>query len=162
MIRDTAYEGLAFRRRAALHGRLAQLLTDRHRDDPESIDAILSLHYFEAGDNEAALRTSRAAADRAADAYANTEAAVLYRRAIAAAERLRTVDVVVRAELFERLGDVQVRLGEYDRGDLSYSTAARLLRTNPLVVARIGLKRARSAARTGRVRRVAAPLAASR
>jgi class 3 adenylate cyclase/tetratricopeptide (TPR) repeat protein len=162
VIRDTAYEGLAFRRRAALHGRLAQLLTARHRDDPESIDAILSLHYFEAGDHEAALRTSRAAADRAADAHANTEAAALYRRAILAADRLRAIDVAVRADLFERLGDVQVRLGEYDRGDLSHSTAARLLRTEPMVVARIGLKRARSAARMGaydaslrRLRRVA-------
>jgi tetratricopeptide (TPR) repeat protein len=162
VIRDTAYEGLAFRRRAALHGRLAQLLTERHRDDPESIDAILSLHYFEAGDNDAALRTSRAAADRAADAHANNEAAALYRRAIAAADRLTGVDVAVRAELFERLGDVQVRLGEYDRGDLSHSTAARLLRADPMVVARIGLKRARSAARMGaydaslrRLRRVA-------
>ena len=165
VIRDTAYEGLAYRRRAVLHGRLAQLLTDRNRDDPDSIDAILSLHYFEAGDNEAALRTSRSAADRAAEAYANTEAAALYRRAIQAVERLRTVDVVTRAELLERLGDVQVRLGEYDRGDLSYSTAARLRRTDPLVVARIGLKRARSAARMGaygvslrRLRRVAEAL----
>jgi tetratricopeptide (TPR) repeat protein len=165
VIRDTAYEGLAFRRRAVLHGRLAQLLTDRHRDDPDSIDAVLSLHYFEAGENEAALRSSRAAADRAADAHANTEAAALYRRAILAGDRLRTVDVAVRADLFERLGDVQVRLGEYDRGDLSYSTAARLLRTAPMVVARVGLKRARSAARTGaygvslrRLRRVAEAL----
>jgi class 3 adenylate cyclase/tetratricopeptide (TPR) repeat protein len=165
VIRDTAYEGLAFRRRATLHGRLAQLLTDRHRDDPESIDAILSLHYFEAGDNEAALRTSRAAADRAADAHANTEATALYRRAIAAADRLPAIGGAVRADLFERLGDVQVRLGEYDRGDLSYSTAARLLRSDPFVVARIALKRARSAARTGaygvslrRLRRVAEAL----
>ena len=149
VIRDTAYEGLAFRRRATLHGRLAQLLTQRHPDDLESIDAIVSLHYFEAGDNEAALRTSRAAADRAADTHANTEAAALYRRAIAAADRLHGVDVAVRADLFERLGDVQVRLGEYDRGDLSHATATRLLRSNPLAVARIGLKRARSAARTG-------------
>jgi len=165
VIRDTAYEGLAFRRRAALHGRLAQLLTERHPDDLESIDAIVSLHYFEAGDNEAALRTSRAAADRAADTHANTEAAALYRRAIAAADRLHSVDVAVRADLFERLGDVQVRLGEYDRGDLSHATATRLQRTNPLAVARIGLKRARSAARTGaygaslrRLRRVAEAL----
>ena len=165
VIRDTAYEGLAFRRRAALHGRLAHLLTDRHREDPDSIDAVLSLHYFEAGDNEAALRTSRAAADRAAANHANTEAAALYRRAILAAERLRAVDVTARAHLFERLGDVQVRLGEYDRGDLSYSTAARLLRSEPTVVARLGLKRARSAARTGaygvslrRLRRVAETL----
>jgi class 3 adenylate cyclase/tetratricopeptide (TPR) repeat protein len=149
VIRDTAYEGLAFRRRAALHGRLAQLLIDRHQDDPESIDAILSLHYFAAGDNEAALRTSKAAAARAASAYANTEAAALYSQAIVAAERLRTVDVTVRAGLFERLGDAQTRLGEYDRGDHSYATATRLFRAAPTVVARLGLKRARTAARTG-------------
>jgi tetratricopeptide (TPR) repeat protein len=149
VIRDTAYEGLAFRRRAALHGRLAQLLMDRHSDDPEAIDAVLSLHYLEAGENGLALRASRAAADRAADAYANADAAVLYGRAIVAAGRLPDVDVVVRADLLERLGDVQVRLGEYDRGDLSYSAASRLRRTDPLVVARLGLKRARSADRTG-------------
>jgi len=162
VIRDTAYEGLAFRRRAALHGRLAQLLTDRHLDDPESIDAILSLHYFEAGNHEDALRTSRAAADRAADAHANTEAAALYRRAIAAASRLRSVELATRGELFERLGDMQVRLGEYEQGDVSYAAATRLLRGNPLAVARIGLKQARSADRRGiyrmtfsRLRRVA-------
>ncbi len=162
VIRDTAYEGLAFRRRAALHGRLAQLLTGRHHADPESIEAMLSLHYFEAGDNDAALRTARAAGDRAADAHASTEAAVLYRRAIAAATRLRSVDVTTRAELFERLGDMQVRLGEYEQGDVSYAAATRLLRGNPLAVARIGLKQARSADRRGvyrttfaRLRRVA-------
>jgi tetratricopeptide (TPR) repeat protein/ABC-type cobalamin transport system ATPase subunit len=149
VIRDTAYEGLAFRRRAALHGRLAQLLTDRHRDDPESIGALLSLHYFEAGDHDAALSAARAAGDRAADAHASTEAAVLYRRAIASASRLPSVSVIARAELFERLGDMQVRLGEYEQGDVSYSAATRLLRGDPLAVARIGLKLARSARRRG-------------
>jgi class 3 adenylate cyclase/tetratricopeptide (TPR) repeat protein len=128
VIRDTAYEGLAFRRRATLHGRLADLLAARHRDDQDAVAAVLSLHLFEAGLHEAA---------------------VLYRRAIAAASRLPSVGLNVRADLFERLGDVHLRLGEYERADQSYRAAARLLRLDPLAVARIGLKRARSAERRG-------------
>jgi class 3 adenylate cyclase/tetratricopeptide (TPR) repeat protein len=166
VIRDTAYEGLAFRRRAALHGRLAGLLTARHLGEPDAIDAVLSLHLLEAGEYQPALTSSRAAADRAADAHANTEAAVLYRRALAAAGHL-SIEPPARAELLERLGDVQVRLGEYEPGDRSYSAAARLVRTDPLAVARLGLKQARSAGRQGsydvalaRLRRVARTLEA--
>jgi class 3 adenylate cyclase/tetratricopeptide (TPR) repeat protein len=165
VIRDAAYEGLAFRRRAALHGRLAELLTARSSDDPESIDAVLSLHLIEAGENEKALRAAEAAAARAAETYANTEAQVLYRRAITAAGRLASVDPTRRAQLFERLGDVQFRLGEYTSSDRSYSTACRLLRGDPLAVARVALKHARSAWRRGaygvalrRLRRVASTL----
>jgi class 3 adenylate cyclase/tetratricopeptide (TPR) repeat protein len=165
VIRDSAYEGLAFRRRAALHGRLAALLADHHGDDLDAIDAVLSLHLLEAGENDKALRAARSAADRAADSHANTEAAVLYRRAITAQARLTAAAPDVRAELLERLGDVEVRLGEYEPGDRSYSAAARLLRGDPLAVARLGLKRARSAGRQGaynvalgRLRRVARAL----
>jgi class 3 adenylate cyclase/tetratricopeptide (TPR) repeat protein len=165
VIRDTAYEGLAYRRRAALHGRLAELLAARHRDDPEAIDAVLSLHLLEAGAHEAALRAARSAADRAAQSYANTEASVLYRRAITAASRLPSVGLSVRAELQEHLGDVQARLGEYDESDRSYSAASRLLRDDPLAIARLGLKQARGADRRGaygltlrRLRRVAETL----
>jgi class 3 adenylate cyclase/tetratricopeptide (TPR) repeat protein len=149
VIRDAAYEGLPFRRRAVLHGRLAELLASRHLDDPDAFDAVLSLHLLEAGEHEKALHASRRAADRAADAYANTEASVLYRRAIVAAARVPLVGPPVRAELFERLGDVQARLGEYERSDRSYSAACRMVRLDPLAVARLGLKRARSADRRG-------------
>ena len=149
VIRDAAYEGLAYRRRAALHGRLAELLASRHRVDQEAFDAVLSLHLLEAGDYEKALQAARRAADRAADAYANTEASALYRRAIVASARVTVVGLSVRAALFERLGDVQARLGEYDRSDRSYSAASRMLRSDPLAVARLGLKRARSADRRG-------------
>lgn len=149
VIRDAAYEGLAFRRRAALHGKLAGLLADRDRDDDTDLAAVLSLHYFRAGDNEKALPVARAAADRAAASCANAEAALLYRRAIHAAARVPDVDVAVRADLFESLGDVHVRLGEFDESDRAYTSATRLRRDDVPAVARIGLKRARSASQRG-------------
>ena len=165
VIRDTAYEGLSFRRRFALHGRLAQLLAARYGEESDALDAVLSLHLLQAGENEKALAAARRAADRAADTYANAEAAVLYRRALAAASRLPSVAKGLRAELLERLGDVHVRLGEYESSDRTYAAACRLLRTDSHAVARIGLRQARSAWRRGaysvslaRLRRVATTL----
>jgi class 3 adenylate cyclase/tetratricopeptide (TPR) repeat protein len=146
VIRDTAYAGLAFRRRTALHRRLAELLAARHAGDTAQVDAVLSVHYLEGGDNDRALRCARAAADRAAVAFANADAAVLYGRAITACGRQPGNARPLRAELHERRGDVEVVLGEYEQSDRSYAAAARLLRDDPLAVARIGLKSARSAA----------------
>jgi class 3 adenylate cyclase/tetratricopeptide (TPR) repeat protein len=168
VIRDTAYSGLAYRRRAELHGRMATLLTDRYGDDSAEIGAVLSLHLLHAGVNDRALRIARRAADRAAEAYTNSEAAALYRRALTAAERLASVEPTDRAELYERLGDIQVRLGEYVDSDLSYTAATRLMRGDPLAVARAGLKRGRTAdlrgsyaLALGRLRRATAALDAA-
>jgi class 3 adenylate cyclase/tetratricopeptide (TPR) repeat protein len=146
IIRDTAYEGLAYRRRTALHARLASLLAERHAGDTSPVDALLSVHYLHGAEHAAALHAARIAADRAADAFANADAAVLYARALTAASRLQTVDDHVRSELLERLGDVQVLLGEYRESDANYAAAIRRRRAEPEVVARIGLKQARSAA----------------
>ena len=146
VIRDTAYEGLAYRRRTALHARLGALLARRHHGDTSPVDALLSAHYLHGAQYAEALRAARAAADRAADAYANADAAVLYARALTAAGRLPHIDKQLRSELLERLGDVQVLLGEYRESDASYAAAIRIHRGEPEVVARIGLKQARSAA----------------
>jgi tetratricopeptide (TPR) repeat protein len=149
MIRDAAYEGLAFRRRSELHGRLAELLVTTGSTDAADIDAILSLHYLRAGQNDQALTSAAVAAESAAAVYANADAAILYARALTAAEQLGAVDADLRAGLLERLGDVQVLLGEYETGDRSYTTACRLLTGKPHALAAIGLKRARSAERRG-------------
>jgi class 3 adenylate cyclase/tetratricopeptide (TPR) repeat protein len=163
VIRDTAYESTPFRRRAALHGRLAELLTARNEADKVDSDefwAVLSLHHFRAGQYDRAFPAARTAGGRAEQAHANAEAALLYRRALAAAGPA-AISPAVRAEVLEHLGDVEWRLGEYASSDRSYSTASRLLRDDPIEVARIGIKRARSAERRGeyelelgRIRRV--------
>jgi class 3 adenylate cyclase/tetratricopeptide (TPR) repeat protein len=149
VVRDAAYDGLPYRRRNALHARLARLLDER-AGTSDAGAAVRSLHHFQAGNDRAALRLSRVAADRASAAYANVEAAVLYRRSLESARRLRDdVTPAERAELLERLGDVQLRLGEYRDSDASYSTARRLIQDNAMLVARIGMKTARSASQRG-------------
>ena len=49
LIRDAAYEGLSYRRRRELHGRVAEVIEQRHADRPEEAAELLSLHYFNAG-----------------------------------------------------------------------------------------------------------------
>jgi class 3 adenylate cyclase/tetratricopeptide (TPR) repeat protein len=146
VIRDAAYEGLAYRRRAALHGQVADLLAKRYGSEREDMDAVLSLHYFHAGNFTSALAMAQTAADRAASAYANTEAASLYRRALTAAAKGDDIDPAVRAALWESLGDVEVGLGEYASGERSYASAQRLLKGDVLAAARVSLKNARSSA----------------
>ena len=163
VIRDAVYESMPFRRRAHLHSRLAQLLTARSRESSigrEEFWAVLSLHHFRAGQYAQAFPAARTAADQAARAHANAEAALLYRRALAAAGPAATAPAD-RAAVSEQLGDVEWQLGEYANSDRSYSSASRLLREDPLEVARIGIKQARSAERRGayesvlsRIRRV--------
>ncbi|MBV9293112.1 MAG: AAA family ATPase, partial [Frankiales bacterium] len=148
VIRDTAYAGLAYRRRAVLHGRLAALLSSRH-PDTSAIDAMLSVHYLNAGEHRRALTAASAAADRAALAYANAEAALLYERALTAAGRLGDLAPKERATLLEHLGDARVRLGEFEAGDRCFTAAARLQAGDRVAIARLGLKRVRSADRRG-------------
>ena len=49
LIRDAAYEGLSYRRRRELHGRVAEVIEQRLAERPEDAAELLSLHYFNAG-----------------------------------------------------------------------------------------------------------------
>jgi tetratricopeptide (TPR) repeat protein len=146
LVRDTAYEGLPYRQRARLHGKLADLLAaDGHQLD----SAALSLHYFEAGRYGEAMRHAEAAATSAKDAYACFDAAFLLERALAAARRLSDVATEQHAALQEQLGDVRHRLGEFSRADVNFTAASRLRRDDPVGRARVTVAAARSAERRG-------------
>ncbi len=148
IVREAAYDGLPFRRRADLHARLAKVLDARAGDSDAGL-AVRAMHHFHAGHDDEALQLSWRAADRAAAAFANVEAVALYERALASARRLPGTPPVERADLFERLGDVQLRLGEFAASDVAYTAGRRLLAADPVRVARIGLKMARSASQRG-------------
>ena len=49
LIRDAAYEGLSYKRRRELHGRVAEVIEGNQGDRPEEAAELLSLHYFYAG-----------------------------------------------------------------------------------------------------------------
>jgi class 3 adenylate cyclase/tetratricopeptide (TPR) repeat protein len=82
LIRDAAYEGLSYRRRRELHGRVAEMLEARNAEDPSDVAELLSLHYGRAGRAPETWHYSREAGDRARGKWANREAVELYRRAL--------------------------------------------------------------------------------
>ena len=65
LIRDAAYEGLSFKRRRELHGRVAEVIERQQGERTEEVAELLSLHYFNAGRWEEAWTYSRLAGDLA-------------------------------------------------------------------------------------------------
>jgi tetratricopeptide (TPR) repeat protein len=123
LIRDAAYQGLSFARRAELHGRVAAVLEARPDADP----ALLSLHFLRADDHAKAWTYALAAGERAQAKFANVEAAGFYRRALDAARRLPDLEPRTIALAWESLGDVAQLAGHYAEADEAFDHARRLV-----------------------------------
>jgi len=145
LMRDAAYEGLPYRRRKELHARVGNAILASTPDQAE----VLSLHFFLAGDDGLAWRYSLIAARRAESAYANLEASRFFERAIDAGRRLSEVTESELSSLYEALGDVRERLGEYPGALAAYRAARRSLRDEPVLVAQLLLKEAVVTSRAG-------------
>ena len=115
LVRATAYEGLSFRRRRDIHGRVGAAIEKRLGMQSEEEAALLSLHFFEAGDHPRAWRYSVIAADRAEAGFANVVAAELYDRALAAAAELHDLPAADVVRVNESLGDVCERFAAYEK-----------------------------------------------
>ncbi|MFN2626458.1 MAG: hypothetical protein ABR520_10295, partial [Mycobacteriales bacterium] len=149
LMRDTAYEGLSYRRRQALHARVAESLAAAARDEVETQAELLSLHYFCAGRYAEAWRFSRMAGDRAAARYANTEAAEFYRRAVDAARQLSDVSPREVAAVYESLGLTHYHLGEFAKAGVAFREARRRVRDDAVALARLRLRSAVICERAG-------------
>jgi tetratricopeptide (TPR) repeat protein len=127
MYRDAAYEGLPYRERRRLHDLVASHL-ESTSPDPETIAALLSLHYHEARAWDRSWRYSRLAGEQAARQYAHRDAVLAYERAVAAGSKLRGVGDVERRYVASQLGDTLLTLGDYDAAFAAYRRARRLAR----------------------------------
>jgi predicted ATPase/class 3 adenylate cyclase len=137
LIRDAAYEGLSYKRRRELHGRVAEVIEQRHEDEPEEAAELLSLHYFNAGRWEQAWTYSRLAGDLAREVYANVDAARFYERALEANQHIEDAEDVEVASTWRSLGEVRDAAGDY-RGALdALKAAAKLLQDDPIAQAEI-------------------------
>ena len=145
LMRDAAYEGLPYRRRKELHARVGNAILASTPDRAE----VLSLHFFLAGEDRLAWRYSVIAARRAESAYANLEASRFFERAIDAGRRLSEVTESDLSSLYEALGDVRERLGEYPGALAAYRAARRSLGDQPVLVAQLLLKEAVVTSRAG-------------
>lgn len=122
LVRETAYEGLTFRRRRELHGRVARAYEAAAVETQSDHSAVLALHFHRAGMHEPAWRYSVAAGDRARENYANSIAARFYEQALDAGTHQRLPEAELTS-VAERLGDVLDRAGSYEEADRAYRRA---------------------------------------
>lgn len=147
LFRTVAYEGLSFRRRREIHGRLATVLEQRAGAGAVELAPQLSLHFLQAEDYEKAWRYSVAVGELAQRRSANVVAGELYERALAAADHLELPPAEV-ARVAEALGDVCELAARYGDAEAAYGRArrlntdafaqARLMRKEGVVCERLG------------------------
>jgi class 3 adenylate cyclase/tetratricopeptide (TPR) repeat protein len=147
LVRDAAYEGLSFRQRRRLHGRLGRALERRSSGDAEDAGR-LTAHFFHAEAYDSATHYARIAGEHAAAVYANVEAARFMSLALEAAKGKRPPVPEEMARLAETLGDVCCRLGEFTRAGTAFAEARKLVKADPAWLARLRLKTALVVSRT--------------
>jgi class 3 adenylate cyclase/tetratricopeptide (TPR) repeat protein len=164
LIRDAAYEGLPYRRRRTLHGRVGEAIESNAGASLDEEVGALAVHYLEAQRWDKAWDFCRRAAERALGVYANVEALESLKAALRAGRRLRGVQRAEIADIHERLGDTYAELGEPGRADQEYGAARRLVATDPVATARLAVKQVKQGSALGRyttaLRRATTALAA--
>lgn len=122
LFRAVAYEGLSFRRRAEIHGRVGAVLEERAGAAVADVAELLSLHYHRAAEHEKAWTYSVLAGRRAQERSANVEAVELYERALDVADGAGAPPAEV-AVVAQALGDVAELAARYDTAEGAYERA---------------------------------------
>jgi class 3 adenylate cyclase/tetratricopeptide (TPR) repeat protein len=148
LVRDTAYEGLSFRRRRQLHDGLGRALERRAGRTPDAEAGLLSVHFYHAQNYAPAAHYARIAGEQAAVVYANAEAAGFLARSLDAARRKRHPEPEEIAHTAEAYADIRYRLGEFAAAGRAYASARKLLRDDRIALARLRLKTAQVVVRT--------------
>jgi len=110
LIREVAYQGLAYRARRRMHDQVGLAL---ERTQATARPGLLSFHFLNAGRYDKAWTYARTAGDQARKMYANTEATELLSRAVEAGRRLPR-GAVAPGEIglvLESLGDCWFTIG---------------------------------------------------
>lgn len=142
VVHDVAYEGLSYRRRRELHARAGNVIERMAGNDTDAVAEYLATHYALSGAHEKVWHHARVAADRAKNAYANTEAAVHYRRAAEAGQQLSDISPSQLSDVWILLGEVSELSGQMEASRAAYSRAFQLDSTDPVRRADIYLRRA--------------------
>ena len=126
LIRDAAYDGLSYRRRRELHGRVAEVVEQRSGAALDDAAELLSLHFFRAGRPAETWRYSVVAGRGAQEKWSNVEAAEFYRRALDMATTVPQLPPDDIARVWEALGDVLQLSGDFDEAARAFTAARRL------------------------------------
>jgi len=150
LIRDGAYDGLSYKRRRELHGRVAEVIEQREGERAEDSAELLSLHFHRGELWPETWRYSVAAARRAEEKYANVETIQFLERALEAAKQWADVPADEVAQVWEFLGDVRMRVAAYEEADAAYREARAFWQGQPVQEARLMQQEAIVPLRQGR------------
>jgi tetratricopeptide (TPR) repeat protein len=133
LMREVVYDELPLPARAQMHRHVGEAI-ERMRDPQAGAGAAdLAVHFAMAasmgapGDAAKALAYARAAGDRAREAWAYEEAAVMYQVALEALDRVEP-DELARCELLLRLGEVHARAGSFADARSAFVRASAIAR----------------------------------
>jgi class 3 adenylate cyclase/tetratricopeptide (TPR) repeat protein len=118
---EVAYGSLLTERRRALHHLVAVAVEELYSDRRAEHYETLAHHYYEAQDWEPALRYLRAAADKAAAAYAAADALAFLARALTACDMLG--DELTGATISDDQGQLCLATGDFDAGKAALARA---------------------------------------
>jgi class 3 adenylate cyclase/tetratricopeptide (TPR) repeat protein len=149
LVRDAAYAGLPFRLRRELHARAGETV-ESVSPNPDEEAELLSFHFHEGRRYDRAWRFSRLAGARSEAKFAQSEARVFLQRALEASKHV-PVKPKELAGVWESLGDVEDRLGDYPSAETAYSKAGSVF-DDAVNCARLTLKSGWMAQRVGRFR----------
>ncbi len=149
LVRDAAYEGLAFRVRARIHRTAGEVL-ERISTDVDTDSPTLLLHFSRAGDAERTWRYAQLAGELARRSYANADAADHFETAIEVSRRIPNVTDADRARLWASAGELRELAGMFEESVDAYRRAVRLRRGHPVGMAEVLSREAAAHLRTGR------------
>jgi class 3 adenylate cyclase/tetratricopeptide (TPR) repeat protein len=151
LLRESAYEGLSYRRRRALHGKAGDLIRSGlpEAGGRERRAALLSLHYSLAKRHRDCWEWSLIAAERARHDAAPVEAVAFLSRALDSA-KAAGVEPAGIASVHEQLGDLAELAGIYAKAADAYRRARRLRVYDPVAAAGLLRKQGHVAEREGR------------
>jgi class 3 adenylate cyclase/tetratricopeptide (TPR) repeat protein len=118
LIQEAAYESILIKKRAELHRRIAETLEELHTDRVEEFAPLIAYHFYTAQD-ERSLQYDLMAGEKAAQLYANAEAATHFSRALEVARRSRNnAEQIIK--LYTQLGSALELSGRYEQALHNY------------------------------------------
>jgi tetratricopeptide (TPR) repeat protein len=111
IVRDVVYEEVSRLKRKRIHGDVGQALENVYAENIEQHLGELALHFLEGGDKEKALDYFLKAGERAANVYANSEAASYFQSSLRILGE-KEDRLPERARVLERIGDIKKLVGE--------------------------------------------------
>jgi class 3 adenylate cyclase/tetratricopeptide (TPR) repeat protein len=129
MIQDVAYNSLLLRQRRELHRAVGTALEELYPERLAEHYEELAHHFTQGEEWAKAMVYSTLAGDRAANAFANTEAKAHYARALQAAAWVTpSLEPGAMARLHAKHGAVLRVLGEYEGAEAAYQRALEVIR----------------------------------